>query len=87
MATAEPRAAADVRREIEAERTKLAGAVESLRGAAKPRLDPAVLAAVALGAGFVLAGGIGATVRLIFRRGREGAKTARVGRYTIVDHD
>jgi hypothetical protein len=65
----------DVRREIEAERERLARAVESLHeatdvaGRLKSRLP--LVAAGALGAGFVFAGGIGATARLIFRRGRE----------------
>jgi hypothetical protein len=69
----------DVRREIEAERERLAAAVESLReemgeatdiaGKLKSKLP--LVAAAAAGAGFFLAGGIGATARLIFRRGRE----------------
>jgi hypothetical protein len=68
-----------VRREIESEREQLAHAVEELReglgdatdvvGKLRTRL-PAV-AAGALGAGFFLAGGIGATMRLLARRGRE----------------
>ncbi len=65
----------DVRREIESEREQLATAVDDLRGAAdvtaalRPKLP--VLAAAAAGAGFFLAGGIGATMRLLARRGRE----------------
>jgi hypothetical protein len=69
----------DVRRDIEAERERLAAAVESLReemgeaanisGRLKSKLP--LVAAAAAGAGFFLAGGIGATARLIFRRGRE----------------
>ena len=68
-----------VRREIEREREQLAQAVEELRdgigevtdvaGKLRGRL-PAV-AAGALGAGFFLAGGIGATMRLLARKGRE----------------
>jgi hypothetical protein len=68
-----------VRRDIEAERERLAAAVESLRvemgeaadisGKLKSKLP--VVAVAAAGAGFFLAGGIGATARLIFRRGRE----------------
>jgi hypothetical protein len=69
----------DVRREIEAERERLAQAVESLREGVGEATDVAgklksklpLVAAGALSAGFVLAGGIGATARLIFRRGRE----------------
>jgi Protein of unknown function (DUF3618) len=60
-----------VRREIEFERERLAHAVDSLRDAAKVTVNVPALAAVAFGAGFFLAGGIGATVRLVFRRGRE----------------
>ena len=46
-----------------------------------------VAAAGALAAGFLLSGGIGATMRLMFRRGREGQTMARVGRFRIVDRD
>jgi len=44
-------------------------------------------AAAAFGAGFFLSGGIGATMRLIFRRGREGDEKARLGRFSFVDRD
>jgi hypothetical protein len=47
---------------------------------------PAV-AVGALGVGFLLAGGVGATARLIFRRGREGETKAKVGRFRLVDRD
>jgi hypothetical protein len=47
---------------------------------------PAV-AAGALGAGFVLAGGIGATMRLFARKSREGTEKARFGRFRLVDRD
>jgi hypothetical protein len=68
-----------VRREIEAERRQLAEAVEQLRDglgsatdvAAKLRGKLPVVAAGALGAGFFLAGGIGATMRFLARKGRE----------------
>ena len=68
-----------VRREIEAERSQLATAVEQLRDelgeatdvAGKLRAKLPVVAAGALSAGFVLAGGIGATMRYFARRGRE----------------
>jgi hypothetical protein len=68
-----------VQREIEAERRELADAVEQLReglGAAtdvsgKLRAHLPVVAAGALGAGFFLAGGIGATMRFLARKGRE----------------
>jgi Protein of unknown function (DUF3618) len=75
MATTDNRTTEQVRRDIEAERERLADAVDDLRSG----LDPSTMlkgkipiaAAAALGTGFVLAGGIGATMRLIFRRGRE----------------
>ena len=55
------RTAEAVRREIEAERRELATAVERLRDGL----------GAALGAGFFLSGGIGATMRYFARRGRE----------------
>ncbi|HWN22175.1 MAG TPA: hypothetical protein VNP93_09405 [Gaiellaceae bacterium] len=68
-----------VRREIESEREQLAQAVEELRQglgeatdvAGKLRARIPAVAVGALGAGFFLAGGIGATMRLLARRGRE----------------
>ena len=64
-----------VARELAAEREGLSAAVDDLREATKvgPKLKAKlpIVAAGALGAGFFLAGGIGATVRLLFRRGRE----------------
>lgn len=68
-----------VRREIEQERRELAVAVEHLRDglgdatnvAAKLRARLPAVAAGALGAGFFLAGGVGATMRFIARKGRE----------------
>jgi hypothetical protein len=71
MAEAERQSPESVRRQIEFEREGLAHAVDSLRDAAKVTVNVPVLAAAAFGAGFFLAGGIGATVRLVFRRGRE----------------
>ena len=70
----------DVRRDLEAERDQLANAAESLRESvdeatnvgARLRSNLPAAAAGALGIGFLLAGGVGATVRLVFRRGREG---------------
>ena len=65
----------ELRREIDAEREQLATAVDSLRSemgfVSKLRSRLPLAAAGALGTGFVAAGGIGATVRLLFRRGRE----------------
>ena len=83
------RTAEQVRREIEAERDQLADAVDTLRTGVGRNLRaklPAV-AAGAVGAGFVLAGGIGAILRLLARRGREGRTKARVGRFRLVDRD
>ncbi len=68
-----------IRREIEAEREQLADAVEQLRSGlgeatnvgARLRERLPLAAAGALGAGFFLAGGIGATMRLLARRSRE----------------
>jgi Protein of unknown function (DUF3618) len=89
MADADTRTTEQVRVEIERQREQLATAVEQLREAADPssmlRSKLPVVAVGALGAGFVLAGGVGATVRLLFRRGREGDTRAQVGRFRLVD--
>jgi hypothetical protein len=75
MAPVEERTVEQLRREMELERRELATAVDSLRQemgvASKLRSRLPIATAGALGAGFVLAGGIGATMRLVFRRGRE----------------
>ncbi|MBA2297984.1 MAG: hypothetical protein H0W14_08100, partial [Actinobacteria bacterium] len=68
-----------VRREIETQREQLARAVEDLRKglgdatdlAGKLRANLPAVAATALGAGFFLAGGIGASMRFLARKGRE----------------
>ncbi|HEY7794976.1 MAG TPA: DUF3618 domain-containing protein [Gaiellaceae bacterium] len=68
-----------IRREIELERQELADAVEQLREgigevtnvSAKLRQRLPLVAAGALGAGFFLAGGVGATMRFMARKGRE----------------
>jgi hypothetical protein len=93
MAATNNRTTADVRREMATERNQLADAVEDLRtglGEAtdiggKLRAHLPVVAAGALGAGFVVAGGIGATMRLLFRRGREGEEKARLGSFAFID--
>jgi hypothetical protein len=85
----------DVRRDIESEREQLADAAESLRESlgeatnvgGKLRANLPAAAAGALGLGFILAGGVGATARLIFRRGREGETKAKLGRFRLVDRD
>jgi len=95
MAARDGRTAADVRRDIEAEREQLADAVEDLRSGieevtdvgGKLRAKLPIVAAGALGAGFVLAGGIGATMRLLARRSREGTTKAKIGPFSLVDHD
>jgi hypothetical protein len=84
-----------VRRDIETEREQLAGAADTLREeigeatniGAKLRSNLPVVAVGALGVGFLLAGGVGATARLIFRRGREGETKAKLGRFRLVDRD
>jgi len=95
MAADNGRTLDQVRRDIESEREHLAGAAETLREeigeatniGAKLRSNLPVAAAGALGVGFLLAGGVGATARLIFRRGREGETKAKLGRFRIVDRD
>ena len=95
MAGGNNRTTEDVRLELESERERLAQAVDSLRSEVKEATDVRaklrgnlpVVAAAALGAGFFLAGGVGATTRLLFRRGREGKEKARVGRFSFVDRD
>jgi hypothetical protein len=81
-----------LRRELSAEREQLADAVETLRSelgdatniGGKLQSKLPVVAAGALGLGFVVAGGIGATARLLFRRGREGEEKAKAGRFSLV---
>ena len=91
MAATNGRTPEQVRREIEAEREGLAAAVEDLRSEmdvnAKLRGKLPLAAAAALGAGFVVSGGIGATMRLLMRRGREGKTKARFGPFSLVDRD
>jgi hypothetical protein len=87
----------EIRRRIEAERVELARAVDALRAEVGRALDiesklraklPVVAAATA-GAGFVLGGGIGATLRYFARRGREHPldEQARAGRFALVKRD
>jgi Protein of unknown function (DUF3618) len=76
-----------IREEIATERAELARTLDELRAEVdvtrKLGRKLPVVAAGALGAGFVLGGGIGATVRLVMRRGREGKEQARVGRFSL----
>jgi hypothetical protein len=95
MAARNGRTEQQVRLDIEAERDQLAGAVEDLRGGlaevtdigARLRAKLPVVAVGAVGAGFVLAGGIGATMRLLARRSREGTTKAKLGPFSLVDRD
>jgi hypothetical protein len=94
-ANSNSRSVADVQRDIETEREQLAGAAESLRESigeatdisGKIRANLPAVAAGALGIGFLLAGGVGATARLMFRRSREGETKAKIGRFRLVDRD
>lgn len=94
-ATDSNRSPDQLRHAIEEERRLLAQAVDALRAdlgdatnvADKLRSKLPVVAAGALGLGFVVAGGIGATMRLVMRRSREGETKARLGRYALVDRD
>jgi hypothetical protein len=95
MAGRNTRTLEDVRRDIESEREQLAGAADNLRDSigeatnigGKLRSNLPAVAVGALGIGFLLAGGVGATARLIFRRGREGETRAKLGRFRLVDRD
>lgn len=82
-----------IRQEIELEREALAGAVDDLRGGLGHATDVEgmlrarlpVAAGGALAAGFVLAGGVGATMRMLARRSREGRTRASFGPFRLVD--
>jgi hypothetical protein len=91
MATGNSRTTEQVRRDIEAERERLGTAVDDLRAGmdvnAKLKNKLPVAAAAALGIGFVVSGGIGATMRLLMRRSREGRTKARFGPFSLVDRD
>ncbi|MFL5932275.1 MAG: DUF3618 domain-containing protein [Gaiellaceae bacterium] len=91
MAGANGRTPEQVRRDIEAERERLANAVDDLRAEidvnAKLKGKVPIAAAAALGVGFVVAGGVGATMRLLMRRSREGTEKARFGPFSLIDRD
>jgi hypothetical protein len=80
-----------IRREIDVEREELARTLDELREEAnltrKLRGKVPVVVVGGLGAGFVLGGGIGATMRLLMRRGREGTEKARLGRFRVAQKD
>jgi uncharacterized protein involved in exopolysaccharide biosynthesis len=77
-----------VRAQIAVEREQLVAAVDEVRAAADPttvlRSKLPLFALGAFAVGFVLGGGIGATMRLVFRRSREGREQARVGRFALI---
>ena len=95
MAARNGKTPAALRHEIEAERDQLASAVDDLRegigqatdigGKLRAKLPAAAAGAFAMG--FLVSGGIGATMRLVMRRGREGEEKARFGRFILVDRD
>ena len=84
---------ARIREELRAERAGLADAVDTLRGEIGAATDVSgklksklpVVAAGAFGLGFLKAGGVGATMRLVMRRGREGDVKAKAGRFSLID--
>ena len=90
-----PRTPEQVRSDLARERDELARAVDELRGevgeatdiAGKLRAKLPVVAVGAAGAGFVFGGGIGATMRFLARRSREGVEKARIGRFALLDRD
>lgn len=93
MAVTEPRSENEFRQAIRQERHLLADSLAELRGELHEATDlgsrlggvlPLAVVA-ALAAGFVLGGGIGATVRLLLRRSREGRVKAKAGRFAVVD--
>jgi hypothetical protein len=59
-----------IQTDLEAEREQLAASVEQLRDSLKLRPKLHTLAAGAASVGFVLGGGVGATLRYLTRRGR-----------------
>lgn len=84
-----PRTAPELRHELAEERARLVSSLERLRdsldvgASVQPRL-PLVLA-TAFVVGFVLSGGVGATMRLLARRGREGRAKVTLGRLAVVE--
>jgi hypothetical protein len=91
MATTKHRTTEQVRRDIEAERERLALAVNDLRAGmdvnARLKGKLPVATAAALGIGFVVSGGVGAAMRLLLGRGREGRTKARFGPFSRGDRD
>ncbi len=95
MAVSNTRTPEDVRRELQTKRGELADAAEKLRdtlgeatditGKLQANLPAATAAAFAVG--FFLAGGVGATAELFFRKGREGELRATLGRFGLVERE
>jgi hypothetical protein len=89
MATTDEQA---LRSELEGERERLADAVDELRDelgqaadiSGKLRSKLPAVAAGAFALGFLKAGGIGATARLVLRRGRESDEKAALGRFRLI---
>ena len=84
-----------IRKEINSERVQLASALDELRGSIGEAADIGgklksklpVAAGAAVSAGFVLAGGVGATARYFARRGREGNERVRIGKLSLLRRD
>ena len=85
------RNAEQVRKDIDAERERLVTALDELRQAAaiggKLKSKLPLVAGAAAGAGFVFAGGVGATARYFARRGRDGNERLRVGKLSLFKRD
>lgn len=87
-----PKSEEKIRAELRDERAALADAVDNLRGALGAATDVSgklksklpLVAVGAFGLGFVKSGGIGATARLLIRRGREGEEKAKAGPFSLV---
>jgi hypothetical protein len=85
------RAEEQLRKDIDAARERLASAVDDLRGSIADAADIGsklksklpLAAGAAASAGFVLAGGVGATARYFARRGRDGQERARIGKLSL----
>ena len=79
----------ELREELRVERAALAEAVDELRGelgvGEKLKAKLPLVAGAAFGLGFLKAGGVGATARLLMRRGREGDVKAKAGRFSLID--
>jgi hypothetical protein len=80
-----------IRSDLDAQRAELVDAVEQLRGelseaaniGSKLKSKLPAVAGAAASVGFVLGGGVGATMRYLARRGRDADEKVRVGRWSI----